>query len=154
MTDLPPDIEEQLAGMPEGDWSALVARLRAPDSTERFRAIAAQVLSGDALDAFTNTADTSKFVGDNGHIDEDKVMGHLTALFGVGPQTDQQQRQWGQHSGPIPGDAPGSGGKAEAAKRFGTDHEPSPINTHAARGAAGRAEAERRFGSPEGRQQR
>lgn len=70
-------------------------------------------------------------------------MGHLTAIFG----TRGQPSDYGQHSGPIAGSKPGDGGKAEAAKRFGTLHDPGPLGQPPARGAAGRAEAAKRFGT-------
>ena len=62
--------------------------------------------------------DPAKFAGENGEIDEEKVKGHLNALFGAAQQ--QQQRQWGQHSGGTGAPTtPGAAGKAEAQKRFG-----------------------------------
>lgn len=150
MAELPPEVEQQLTNMSDGDFAALTARVRAPDSTEQLRTAASQVLSGSALDSFVHFADVSKFVGENGGIDEEKVMGHLTAAFGVSGD-QQQQRNWGQRSGGTgPALRPGDGGRAAAAKRFGrpVDPEIGAATSGVQRGAAGRAAAERRFGKP------
>lgn len=89
----------------------------------QLKSIAAPIIGDvDRLNAFLATTNAASFAGENGEIDEEKVAGHLTALFGTrSPQPQAQQpRNWGQHSGgaasPV---TPGSAGKAEAAKRFG-----------------------------------
>ncbi|MGH3968898.1 MAG: hypothetical protein ACRDTV_12490 [Mycobacterium sp.] len=147
MSDLPADVEQQLADMDEGAWNAFVAKVRAPDTREQLRTAASQVLNGPALDAFTDSADLSKFTGDDGRIDEERVMGRLTALFG----THSSPANFGQHSGGNPASPrPGDGGRAEAAKRFRlgprTEVVTDPLRQPVGRGAAGRAEAARRFG--------
>lgn len=89
----------------------------------QLKSIAAPIIGDvDRLNAFLSTADPAKFAGENGEIDEGKVAGHLTALFGAqSPQQQQPARNWGQHSGGTGTPAtPGSAGKAEAAKRFGS----------------------------------
>lgn len=115
MADLTPEIEQQLAGMNEGEWAVLTAKVRAPDTAEQLKSIASKVISGPQLDAFTAAADTSKFVGDNGQIDESKVMGHLTALFGV--SQEGPPHEWGQNAAPQIGLSPMQQGLAEAARR-------------------------------------
>lgn len=84
------------------------------------KGIASQVLSGDKLTAWLDDIDPSKFTNSDGEIDEEKVMGKLTALFGVQSQ-ETPRRNWGQyaHSGAAPGSKPGDAGRAEAKKRFG-----------------------------------
>lgn len=146
MVDLPPEVEQQLAGLSEGDWAALTAKVRAPDAAEQFKAVAGQVVSGERLDALARAVDLSKFTGSDGQIDESKVMGHLTAMFGV----RDDPPNYGQHSGAHvgAGSRPGDAGRAAAAKRFGTGGNSAPaIGQPATRGAGGAAEAQRRFGT-------
>lgn len=93
----------------------------------QLKSIAAPILNdAERLNAFLAMANPAHFVGDNGEIDEEKVAGQLTALFGAnqgaGSQQQQQQppRNWGQHSGGTGTPAtPGAAGIAEAAKRYG-----------------------------------
>jgi hypothetical protein len=148
MTELPPEVEQQLASMTPEEWSAFSSRVRAPDSGEQLRTIAGSVLSGAALDSFVNYADVSKFTGADGMVDEEKVMGYLTAAIG-GSQGADARRQWGQHSGGSgPVSRPGEGGRAAAAQRFGTKVD-SEETVRTGRGAAGRAAAAKRFGTKE-----
>jgi hypothetical protein len=145
MTELPPDIEQQLVGMSDAEFSALTAKVRAPDSTEAFRTVAAKHVSGDALDAVVHVADISKFTSENGTIDEAKVAQHLRVLF---PQGAGQPPQYGQASSrTAPGLRPGDRGRTAAAQRFGKplDPEAAAAAGQLERGAAGRAEATRRF---------
>jgi hypothetical protein len=90
------------------------------------RSVAAGVIKDqEQLQSFLAMTDASKFATENGEIDHEKVMGHLTALFGGGQGQQQsgngQQRpQWGQHSGGTgTPSTPGEAGKAAAAKRHG-----------------------------------
>lgn len=93
--------------------------------TLEVKALASTVFGEDTerLKAFMDVADPSKFLGEDGQVDESKVMGHLTAMFGQpsrGPQI--QQPRWqnaGQFSPPAPRPAPGAAGRAEAQKRSG-----------------------------------
>lgn len=84
------------------------------------KSIAAEILKGDALKTFLSVVDPAAFVGEDGEIDESKVMGALTGMFGA-PQQHQGPR-WqnaGQYAPPAPGPAPGAAGRAEAQKRSG-----------------------------------
>lgn len=99
----------------EADW-------RPKYQASQLKSAASQVIKGEQLDSFLAITDPSKFADQNGEIDEEKVIGHLTALFGGGQQQQQsrQQPNYGQYSGGSgqftrPGDA----GKAAAEKRFG-----------------------------------
>lgn len=90
--------------------------------TSELKSAAAQVINDpDQLKSFMAFADPSKFTNDDGEIDEEKVMGHLTALY-VGRDTQQQRQapQWGQHSGNgQPPKRPGDDGRAALEKRHG-----------------------------------
>ena len=85
------------------------------------KAAASEVIKGDQLKAFLAITDPAKFAGEDGEIDTEQVMGHLTALYGQQPPSgtngDQQQRNWGQHGGPPPATPPGESGRAEAERR-------------------------------------
>lgn len=139
MPEIPPETEAALAGLSEQEWAALSARVRAPDAREQLRDVASRVLSGEALDAYVEAADLSKFAGASGDIDESKVMGRLTTLFG------RRAPNYGQH-GAIPlGEGPGSCGRAEAERRRVARETSSPTpGPGGAAGSAGRAEALRR----------
>jgi hypothetical protein len=145
MSELDPVVEQRLADMSAEEFAALTARVRPPTSSQQLKNIAGKVLSGDALNAFVSVANPKAFAGENGDVDESKVMGHLTAMFA--------SHQGAQASGPTPAGKLGSAGKAEAARRFGTgapaaDQRPDDGWTGRAvsGGAAGRAEAAKRFG--------
>lgn len=104
--------------------AAAEAEWRPKLQTSQLRAIASEVLKGDQLNAWLSGMNPAAFAGENGEIDEEKVIGHLTAAFGVGGQDQQHQqpqRSWGQYSAGngYPPERPGAAGRAEAAKRFG-----------------------------------
>lgn len=89
----------------------------------QLKSIAAPILNdADRLNAFLEMANPANFVGENGEIDEERVAGRLTQLFGTvqSATTQQQTRNWGQHSGGTgTPQKPGETGKAAAAKRHG-----------------------------------
>ncbi len=85
------------------------------------KSIAAEIIKGDQLKTFLSVVNPAAFVGDNGEIDESKVMGALTGMFGAPSQAPQQRWQnAGQYAPPPPPGRPGESGRAEAARRFGT----------------------------------
>lgn len=96
------------------------AQWRSRYLTSELKGIAASVIKdGDQLKSFMAITDPSKFVGENGEIDEEKVMGHLTALY-VGSQQQRAPRQWGQYSAPgEPIEKPGATARAALEKRHG-----------------------------------
>jgi hypothetical protein len=49
MTDVPAEVEQQLANMDEPTFSAFVARVRAPDTTEALRTAVSKHVSADQL---------------------------------------------------------------------------------------------------------
>lgn len=148
MADLTPDVEQQLADMTDGQWSALTAKVRAPDSTEALRTAAAQLLSGDALNSFCTVADPSKFLGADGKIDPNKVQAHIRTAYGITGQQQQRQNHGQGSGGNGPALRPGDSGRAAAAKRHGTTVDPetaAAAATSTGRGSAGKAAAARRF---------
>lgn len=105
--------------------AAAEAELRPKLDQATVRSIAAQFLTPDQLSAFVGTVNPAAFYGDGGDIDTEKVIGHLTALFGTAGTAKSdpapQYRSWGQYSGGNGAPStPGSAGIAEAQKRFGT----------------------------------
>lgn len=145
MSDFDPVLEQRLADLSDVDWAALTARVRPPSSTQQLREIAGKVLSGPQLDAFVDVANLKAFADDNGDIQEDRVMGALTGMFGITADGGPQHQDFGQHRPAPPHPFPGERGAAEAARRFGGNQP----NTQPTRGRAGAAEAARRFGTQE-----
>jgi hypothetical protein len=105
----------------KADATAAVEALYLPRlQLSDIRGIAAPILDADQLEGWLGGIDPKRFVGDDGEVDSDKVMTNLTAMFG---RSRQQQispvRQWGQYGNSgTPSTQPGSGGRAEAQRRF------------------------------------
>jgi hypothetical protein len=155
--ELSPEVEQALADMSEGDWAALVAKTRAPDSREQLREVARKFVPPHAaadpdgwLSALVDSADLSKFTDDSGNFSEAVAAQHLGRLFpnaGAPPQTN-----WGQRGGDVPHGGPGSAGSAEAKRRLeagkfvagGAETPPAPNNGRQGFGSGGAAEAARR----------
>ncbi|MCA2248824.1 hypothetical protein JF729_13640 [Mycobacterium intracellulare] len=139
MPEIPPEVEAQLAQLTDAQWSALSARVRAPDSTEALRTAAAQRLTGAQLDSFVQCADVSKFANENGEIDAEKVGRHLTALYGAPQASAGQSSEWGRRDG--------AGGREAAAQRHGAaKSETDAATPDNGPGAEGRAAAQQRHG--------
>ena len=102
MPDLDPVFEQKLADLSDVDWAALTARVRPPSSAAQLKEIAGKVITGDQLEAFVSVANLKSLAGENGDIDEDKVMGTLTGMFGIVPETTAQHQDFGQHRMPPP----------------------------------------------------
>jgi hypothetical protein len=145
MSDLDPVFEQRLADLSDADWQALTARVRPPTSAAQLKEVAGKVISGEQLDAFVQVANLKAFANENGDIDETRVMGVLTGMFGVVPDGGPQHSDFGQNRPPPPQPGPGERGAAEAAKRFGGQQ----TTQSAGRGAGGAAEAAKRFGPKE-----
>lgn len=121
-TSTPATLEQAVEQAVEQARAEAEAELIPLIQSAQLKAAAAQVLrDSDQLSAFLAVANPEAFTSDEDGctIDEDKVMGHLTALFASAGQQPQQYRSWGQYSGGTPPARPGEAGKAEAAKRFG-----------------------------------
>jgi hypothetical protein len=89
MVELSPDVEAQLAALSESEWSALSAKLRAPDNEERFREIACTILPSTTVELWASALDFSKFTDDEGRLDEQRVLDHLAIFHGA------PSKQWG-----------------------------------------------------------
>lgn len=99
--------------------AAVKAELGPKYLASELKSIAAGVIRDqDQLKSFMAMVDPTKFVGDDGDIDEDKVMGHLTALY-VGRDEPKRPPNWGQYSGTQAPEKPGSAGRAALEKRHG-----------------------------------
>lgn len=101
----------------EADW-------RPKYQAAQLKSAAATVIKDqEQLSSFMAITDPSKFSGEDGEIDEEKLMGHLTALFGGSTQGKRPASgppAWGQFSGGASaGVRPGEAGKAAAEKRHG-----------------------------------
>jgi hypothetical protein len=112
--------------------------------SEKLRTVAGKVLSGDALDSFVTYAPLDAYTTEAGDIDEEKVMGHLTALQA---SRMAQPRNWGQSTGSPAGDAPGETGRDALKRRWGVgaDHD-QPQASQIPRGQSGREALARRHG--------
>jgi hypothetical protein len=147
MAELDPQTEQCLADMSNEDFAALTARVRPPTSTQQLRDIAGKVLEGSALDSFVAVADPKKFAAENGDVDEEKVMGHMTAIFAAGQP--QQRRDWGQSStAGGPPKQPGDNARAALRKRHGVgaDTNQPGDSGRVSRGENARAALQRRHG--------
>jgi hypothetical protein len=148
MSDFDPVLEQKLADLSDVDWQALTARVRPPTSTQQLKEIAGRVIDGDKLDAFVKVANLKAFADENGDINEERVMGALTGMFGVVPDGGPPHQDFGQNTPRPPQPGPGERGAAEAARRFGGQQPNTP---RTGRGAGGAAEAAKRFGPKEQR---
>ena len=144
MANIPPNIERQLAEMTDAEFSALTARVRAPDTMEQFRDIAKTIVPEHVLNDFIEFANPVAFVDENGRLDEARVRANLHVVFG---HQQSGYRQWGQHASAPPGARAGDAGREEARRRAGRGVM-SPGGTevpwNGPAGWAGRAEAARR----------
>lgn len=140
MGQLDPAVEQQLANLSDTEWSALSARVRAPDGVEGLRAAASQYLSGGALDSFVRCSDVAAFADESGQIDAGKVANYMRAAFGSPPATDTGQgNEWGQSRG--------ENGRDAAETRHGAAKpEADTATPDNGAGAAGRAAAAIRHG--------
>jgi hypothetical protein len=136
MIELPPEIEQQLADLSDAEFSALTARLRAPDIGEQFREVAKSIVPPHALATYLEIANPAAFVGADGLFDEAAARESLGVLFGS--STGSGYRQWGQHGSTPSTTQPGDGGRA-AAQRY--------AERHGQPGTAAGAEALRRMSS-------
>jgi hypothetical protein len=122
---LPPDEKALKASRSEAYKQAMAeaeAKYLPQIRAAKVQSIASGIVSGERLSAFMDVVDTSKLLGDDGQVSEEKVMGYLTAMYAEAPNAGPRQPQWqnfGQFTPPPPAAKPGSGGEAEAKKRFG-----------------------------------
>lgn len=109
------------------DAAEAAAKSAAESYLPKIRELEVKALAGTVLrdttklKAFMDVVDPGKFAGDDGQVDEAKVMAALTGMFG----TPSQQQvhggpRWqnaGQGMPPAPGAKPGEAGRAEAQRR-------------------------------------
>jgi hypothetical protein len=112
------------------------------DQTEQLREIVGDVLSPDLRDQFVEYARLDAFQGEDGELDKEKVMGHLTAI------SVATQPNWGQGTGQPPGRQPGDDARAALRKRHGVgaDTVQPGAASQIQRGQNGREALERRHG--------
>jgi hypothetical protein len=100
------------------------------------------------LDAFVSAANPKAFAAENGDVSEERVMGHLTALYATNAATPN----YGQGSGKPPGVKAGDNARAALAKRHPPkatpkpDGGPGPGAGGIPPGRGARQELERRYG--------
>jgi hypothetical protein len=110
-------LKEAVEKAQEEAKSAVESQWKPKYQAAQLRGIASGVITDkDQLNSFLAITDPAKFVGDDGEIDEQKVMGHLTAIF---VSKTPPPRQWGQHSGNQPPERAGAAGRAALEKRHG-----------------------------------
>lgn len=91
------------------------------------KAIASGILSGDQLASFCEIVNPAALLGENGEVDDAKIMGALTAMFGQPsqPQPTQRWQNAGQHSAPPPrGNAAVDQAQQQLKRRFGINPKP------------------------------
>jgi hypothetical protein len=150
MAKLDPAFEQQLAELSDDDWRSLTARVRPPTSSGQLREMAGKVLNADQLETFMSAVNPRAFVGENGDVDEARLAGHLTTLFGIEkpPQETSQPHQWGQHSvAGGPSKRVGDDARAALEKRHSVKNDSGPQFDRGIRaGDNARAALERRYG--------
>ena len=103
------------------------------DQSEQLKSIAGQVLSGNALDSFVANCLMAAFTDKDGNVDEEKVMGHLTAIYAAGQ----------------PAQPPGDNARAALKRRHGvataTTNQPASVG-QIRRGSNARTELAKRYG--------
>lgn len=117
---------------------------------QQLKDLVGQIISQDQAHSFVQYARLDAFTDETGKIDEDKVIGHLTAIALA--RTPEQQPpsappNWGQHSGNIPGRLPGADARDALAKRHHVKNDqasPGPAGIRP--GARGREALAKRHG--------
>ncbi len=114
MVEVSPELEALIAGMTDEEFAVLVAKTRAPDTSEKFREVVKSVAPRHVKE-FIKVANVAAFVGADGTVDEARLRQNLATLFGV-PNGQQAPPNWGQ-TGSFSSAAPGDGGRAQAQRR-------------------------------------
>lgn len=104
--------------------TATAAELSKSYGNDILEAVSGVLLDADQQRSFLAIASPDKFTGEDGRFDVQGLMGHLTAIYGTKERQFgsglPQHKNWGQNNGQPPAKTPGEQGRAEAAKRFGT----------------------------------
>ncbi|WKG03063.1 hypothetical protein [Mycolicibacterium sp. HK-90] len=77
----PVELERLIADMSDVEFDTLVARVRAPDTREHLREIAAAYVPAEVLDEFIDALSPSKFVHADGRVDVDGARLRFAAFF-------------------------------------------------------------------------
>lgn len=116
---------------------------------QKLKALVGQVIPGDQADNFVQYARMDAFTDEAGEIDQDKVMGHLTAIS-FARRPPRQAPNWGQGSAAGgPPHIPGDGARAALKKRHGVARDEPNMPTADSRirpGTAARAALAKRHG--------
>jgi hypothetical protein len=99
------------------------AKYRPQMQALQVKAIASTILAGDQLSSFCDIVNPNALLGADGEVDESRVMGALTAMFGQSNQpTPPPSQRWqnaGQHSAPPPpSNAARDQAQEQLSKRF------------------------------------
>jgi hypothetical protein len=112
---------------------------------QQLRDIVGQVIPEEQADSFVQYVRLDAFTDEDGEIDQDKVMGHLTAI--VVARTPPQPPNWGQTSGNPPPQQPGAAARAQLKKRYGVENDVTPgYMTGIRPGGSARAALAKRYG--------
>jgi hypothetical protein len=120
------------------------------DSYWHVKYVAAKVIPDEnQLSSFMAVTDPAKFAGEDGALDEAKLLNALTSFYG-GQPSQQPPKQWGQSSGQPAGQQPGADGAAALKRRWGVGkdnpNEPS-TGGQIPHGRSAKAELAKRYGS-------
>ncbi|WP_227979976.1 hypothetical protein [Nocardia spumae] len=117
-------IAEAVANAEQATRTTLEQEWQGKYRTARLEAIAGRILDDDALKSFMDIADTSKFVGEDGEINSEAVIGHLTAIYGQPRQFGSslpQHMNWGQNGSRRPAQSGIEQANAMLAQRHGVN---------------------------------
>lgn len=119
------------------------------DQTEQLRGIVGTVLPPGLRDSFVEYTRLDAFRGEDGQLDTEKIMGHLTAIdVATRRQSRQSQRNWGQGTGQPAGQQPGDDARDALQRRHGVkrDTDQPAASARIPRGQNARAALQRRHG--------
>lgn len=117
-------IAEAVANAEQATRTTLEQEWQGKYRAARLEAIAGRILDDDALKSFMDIADTSKFIGEDGDINSEAVMGHLTAIYGQQRQFGAslpQHMNWGQNGSQRPAQSGIEQANAMLAQRHGVN---------------------------------
>lgn len=117
-------IAEAVANAEQATRTTLEQEWQGKYRAARLEAIAGRILDDDQLQSFMNIVDSSKFIGEDGEIDREAVMGHLTAIYGQQRQFGSslpQHMNWGQNGSRRPAQSGIEQANAMLAQRHGVN---------------------------------
>lgn len=117
-------IAEAVANAEQATRTTLEQEWQGKYRTARLEAIAGRILDEDQLKSFMSIVDSSKFLGEDGEIDSEAVMGHLTSIYGQQRQFGAglpQHMNWGQNGAQRPAQSGIEQANAMLARRHGVN---------------------------------